>query len=255
MINRETIYLAIKRITRKPLFWIGAVIFYFFISYCLQESDNRIDKSRINSNYSDMDLTIKPQNKYHEEYDLLIKEFQKFKMFNVIAKSRGGIIFGRPCKILGDYFTIPRLKGKFMKTITDKSNPALISPLYNSNDSDKLYTKSEIEHKERFTFKGLNDIFGLMSNLNIKWISREKNFIEFANEVYPADESLDYYNGYFYCLNDSIPQINKDNFYLLYQLEDNWYYFIRETYKGPVIFESRGDTTINYFQYLENVKK
>jgi len=248
MINLNSIYLVIKRIIKKPLFWLGVLICYFVISYFLQESDIRIDKSKINSHYSNMDLSLKPQNQYHEKYDFLVKKFQEFKKLNTIARSRGGILFGRRCEIIGDYFTIPELDGKYAKVESDSDGIQFQFPIAKIN---KMFDLNDIEKAEDFSYNNLKDVIKLMRKLNIEWISKHKNFIEFSSYVYPADESLDYYNGYLYCLNDSFPHIDKNVYYVLYRLEGNWYYFVRETYKGPVIYRSYPETDED-FQYLEN---
>lgn len=233
---------------RKPLFWFGALICYFVISFFLQESDHRIDKSRIKEYDSSMDLSIEPQDKYRKEYELLANKFMKFKKIDVLAKSRGGILFGEPCEIIGDYFTTPELNDKYIKVESDSNG---IQFPYSANKTLEKYELNEVEKKEDFKKNDIDDIFRLMRRLDIKWISKNKNYIEFSNEVYPADESLDYYNGYLYCLNDSFPQIDKNVYYILYRLESNWYYFVRETYKGPVIYRSYPETDED-FQYLEN---
>jgi hypothetical protein len=240
-----------KPLIKKPIFWIGILVCFLLIRYYLQKHDRRIDKDRINEHYSSMDLSIKPQNKYHEKYDLLIKEFQNFKNINLIAKSNGGILFGERCEIIGNYFTISKLQGKYTKAI---SNIDCIKFPFPISDTGEKFDLGEIEKKEGFKGENLKDIFRLMGKLDIEWISRNKNFIEFSSYVYPADESLDYYNGYIYCINDSLPQINKNVYFLLYHLEDNWYYFIRETYKGPVIYRSHPETDEDY-QYLDNLNK
>jgi hypothetical protein len=199
-----------------------------------------------------MDLSIKPQNEYRVKYDLLINEFQKFKKLNVLAKSSGGILFGISCEIIGDYFTTPKLNGKYAQT-----EPNLYAVQYSITHSTyvkNMFDLSDIEKKENFKSKDLTDIFRLMRKLDIEWISRDKNFIELSSYVYPADESLDYYNGYIYCLNDSFPDINTNEYYLLYRLENNWYYFIKETYKGSVTNRSYPETDEDY-QYLDNLEK
>lgn len=241
----------IKHLIKKPIFWIGILVCIFFIRYLFQKSDDRIDRSRINDHYSSMDLSIKPQNEYREKYDLLINNFQKFKKIKTIAKSRGGILFGISCKIIGDYFTTPKLNGKYARIESDSEGIQFPFP---TNHIKEFFDLSDIEQIEEFSSKDLKDIFRLMRKLDIEWISHDKNFIEFSSYVYPADESLDYYNGYIYCLNNSFPNINKNVFYVLYLLEDNWYYFVRETYTGPVTYRSQPDTDDD-FQYLDNLKK
>lgn len=248
MNKKISIFLTLKRIIRKPLFWFGALICYFVISHLLQESDNRIDKSRITEHYSSLDLSIEPQDKYREEYELLINTFLKYKKIHVLAKSRGGILFGKPCEIIGDYFTTPELNDKYFKVESDSDG--IQFPI---NKKFEKLDLNDIEKKENFKKENIDDIFRLMRKLDIKWISKNKNYIEFSNEVYPADKSLDYYNGYLYCLNDSFPQIDKKVYYVLYRLEGNWYYFVRETYKGPVIYSTYPETDED-FQYLENEK-
>lgn len=251
MNKKISIFLTLKRIIKKPLFWLGALFCYFVISYLLQESDQRIDKSRIKEYDSSMDLSIEPQDKYREKYELLVNEFQKFKQIEVLAKSRGGILFGKPCEIIGDYFTTPELNDKYIKVESDSDGIQFPFPI---NKTFEKLDLNDVEEKENFKKKDIDDIFRLMRKLDIKWISKNKNYIEFSNEVYPADESLDYYNGYLYCLNDSFPQIDKNVYYILYRLEGNWYYFVRETYKGPVIYRSFPETDED-FQYLENERK
>jgi hypothetical protein len=241
----------IKYIIKKPIFWIGLIVCFVLIRCLFQKSDDRIDRSRINNHYSSLDLSIKPQNEYREKYDLLIENFQKFKKIKTIANSRGGILFGKTCKIIGEYFTTPKLNGKFAKMEFDSIGVKFPFP---TNHIKEFFDLSEIEKKEEFSNKDLTDIFRLMRKLDIEWISHDKNFIEFSSYVYPADESLDYYNGYIFCLNDSFPKINKNRYYLLYRLDDNWYYFIRETYKGPVIYQSFPETDEDY-QYLDNLNK
>lgn len=245
----------IKSLIKKPVFWIGIITCFLLVRYYLQKTDNRIDKDKINQHYSSMDLSIKPQNKYHDKYDLLIKEFQDFKNLNLIAKSNGGILFGKRCKIIGDYFTITKLHGKYTKTISNLNGVKFPFPI---NDTLEKFDLSDIEKKEDFKSEDLKDVFKIMRKLDIEWISRNKNYIEFSSYVYPADASLDYYNGYIYCLNDSFPQINKNVYYLLYRLESNWYYFIKEAYKGELIYLGPGrdkSETDDDFQYLDNLNK
>jgi hypothetical protein len=234
----------IKYIIKKPIFWIGLLVCFFLIRYLFQKSDDRIDRSRINDHFSSLDLSIKPQNEHREKYDLLIEKFQKLKKIKTIAHRRGGILFGISCKIIGDYFTTPKLNGKYAKVESDSSRIRFPFP---TNHIKDFFEMSDIEQKEEFSYKDITDIFRLMKNLDIKWISHNKNYIEFSSYVYPADESLDYYNGYIYCLNDSFPNINKNEFYLLYHLERNWYYFVRDTYKGQRKAEN--------YQYLDNLNK
>lgn len=241
----------IKHIIKKPIFWIGILVCFFFIRFLFQKSDERIDSSRINDPFSSMDLSIKPQNEYLEKYDLLINKFQKFKKIKTIAKRRGAIQFGISCKIIGDYFTTPKLYGKYARIESDSDGIWFPFP---RNHIKEFFVLSDIEKIEEFNYKDLKGIFRLMRKLDIEWISYNKNFIEFSSYVYPADESLDYYNGYLYSLNDSFPQINKNVFYVLYQLEDNWYYFVRETYHGPVLYRSHPETDDD-FQYLDNLNK
>lgn len=241
----------IKHIIKKPIFWIGILTCFFCIRYLLQKSDDRIDSSRINDHFSSMDLSIKPQNVYREKYDLLINNFQKLKKIKTIANSRGGILFGESCKIIGDYFTTPKLNGKYARVESDSDGIQFPFPTKKIKD---FFDLSDIERIEEFSYKDLTYIFRLMRKLDIEWISHGENFIEFSSYVYPADESLDYYDGYIYSLKDSLPKINRNQYYLLYRLEDNWYYFIRETYKGPLIYRSFPDTDEDY-QYLDNLNK
>lgn len=244
-----------KPLIKKPIFWIAILACFFLVHYYLQKTDSRIDNDRINEHYSSMDLSIKPQNKYHEKYDLLIKEFQNFKNLNLIAKSNGRILFGKRCEIIGDYFTISKLHGKYTKTISNLNGIKFPFPI---NDTCVKLDLSDIEKKADFKSEDLQDIFKIMRKLDIEWISKNKNYIEFSSYVYPADASLDYYNGYIYCLNDSFPKINKNVYYLLYRLENNWYYFIKEAYKGELIYPGSGKVkseTDDDFQYLDNLNK
>lgn len=68
-----------------------------------------------------------------------------------------------------------------------------------------------------------------MRKLNIKWVSRENSIVELSSYIYPADSSLDFYNGYLFCENNQVPIINKNGYVVLIPLEDNWYYFVRRT--------------------------
>ena len=243
----------VKHIIKKPIVWIGTLTCFLLINSCTLKGDSRINLSKINSHYSSMNLSIKPQNIYREKYDLLIKEFQKLNKINTIAKIRGGILFGIQCEIIGNYFTTSKLNGKYAKTETNADGIQFPFPINHTYDKE-LFDLSYIEKKEDFKSIDLYELFRLMRKLDIKWISHDKNFIEFSSYVYPANESLDYYNGYIYCLNDSLPNINRNVYYLLYRLENNWYYFVRETYKGPVIYRSYPETDEDY-QYLDNLKK
>jgi len=132
------------------------------------------------------------------------------------------------CEILGDYFTSPKLKGKYAKTEVELY--PIQSSIIKATYDKKLYDLSDIEKIEKFNYKDLTVLFRLMGKLDVKWILRENNYIEFSGYVPPADHGLDRYSGYIYCLNDSAPEISKNVFYpVLYPLEDNWYYFVRET--------------------------
>ncbi len=211
--------------SKKQIIYTGILLFLF--GSCSLEKDKRIDRDYVDEPYNQQDLELKPQNKYHGNYNLLIKEFLKVSNLDVIAKSKGGLIFGIPCEILGDYFTTPKLKGKYAKT--EPNLLAVQNSIIDSMYDKETYTLAELESKVGFRYQDIGNVFNLMKELKIKWVSHERNIIELSGYVFPSDNSLDFYNGYFYCLNDSTPQINENGYVVIIPLENNWYYFVRET--------------------------
>ncbi|MFV0591366.1 MAG: hypothetical protein ACK5M7_08280 [Draconibacterium sp.] len=212
---------------RKTPILLTVILLGLFCS-CSLKKDKRIDQNKINEHYSSVGLSVNPQNVYEDDYNLLIKELQQINRPDVIAKTKRGFPFVMSCEILGDYFTSPKLKGKYAKTEVElyPVQAAIIKATYDK----KLYDLNDIEKIEKFNYKDLTVLFQLMRKLDVKWILRENNYIEFSGCVPPADNGLDFYNGYIYCVNDSVPEINKNVSYpVLYRLDDNWYFFVRET--------------------------
>lgn len=101
--------------------------------------------------------------------------------------------------------------------------------ILNSEYNKKTYSLAEVESNTGNTFSDYKKVIKLMRKLNIKWISKEDDIIELSSSIYPANPSLDFYNGYLFCNNNQAPVINQNGYTVLIPLENNWHFFVRRT--------------------------